>query len=243
MKIQTRHLVYCLISVFLIFGTGGCVYWRLLKLKKQFRHFERYVILDKTYGLSLTLKKPILLEQDIVWLFKGKPAIRAQSGRQTLFKYTFKKLYPVESPLEIDLAQIALSFLFQDNTLHKVRLPKTFSRYIEPELLTGSLRSVGRGTVDKQQRSVSATFQTKQHTDARIIPTRAEVERILGTPYNLTETSSSSTLFYQFHIHIKSNRHQDSRPNVQLWLTFSSMDNKIISAKASFNGLGASIRF
>ena len=243
MKIQKHRLGYCLLMITIFFGLSGCVYLRLLRLKKQFQQFERYVLIDNTYGLSMTFKEPILLEQDIVWLLKGKPAIKARSGRDSLFKYDFKKTYPDELLLETDLAQIALFFFFQDGKLYRVRFPKAFSRYIEPELLTGSLRSVGSGTVDKQQKSISATFPTNQHTTTRIIPSRSEVEHILGTPYRLIETPSATRLLYQYDIQIRSQQHQTTFPIVRLWLSFSSVDDKIISAKASFNGMVTSMNF
>ena len=243
MKTRMQRLGYYLVIVLIAFGLSGCVYLRLLKLKKQFRDFERYILLENTYGLAMIFKEPVLLAQDIVWLLRGKPAIEVRSGRNILFKYAFKKSYSDENFLESDVTQIALFFFFQDNKLYKVRFPKAFSRYLKPELLAGSLRSVGSGTLNKQRRSVSATFPTHHQTSDKIIPTQSEVEHILGIPYRLTETPSSNTLFYQYEIQVKPHKPQATIPIVRLWLSFSPIDDKIISAKASCNGMVTSIHF
>ncbi len=243
MKTRIQRFGYYLAIILIALGLSGCVYLRLLKLKKQFQHFERYVLLENTCGLSMTFKKPVLFAKDVAWLLDGKPAIRARSGRNTLFKYDFKKMYPDDQARETDVTQIALFFLFQEDKLYKVRFPKAFSRYIQPELLMGSLRSVGSGTVDKQQRSVSATFPTRQQHLDKIIPTQSEVEHILGTPYRLTETSSSTRLFYQYGVQVQPHELRGTLPIVRLWLSFSPGDHKIISAKVSLNGMVTAVHF
>lgn len=238
-----RRIVLFGCIVCMLLTASGCVYLRLLKLKKQFREFERYVQLDNTYGLSMIFKTPVLQKQDIIWLMKGEPPIQAHSGRYALLKYEFKKRSSGQNSYETDGVPVALILLFQAGKLYKVRFPQAFSRYLQPELLTGSLRSMGKGIVDKQQRSVSATLQTDQESHAVPIPIQSEIEHILGRPYRLTESVSHTMFYYEYELSLKRQASQRPLPTAQIWLYFDPENERLQTAKASFHGMTTSIQY
>ncbi|MCI5212309.1 MAG: hypothetical protein D3910_26790, partial [Candidatus Electrothrix sp. ATG2] len=62
-KLTKKTLVmFILISCSLTLS--GCVYLRLLKVKRQFKQFDKYVMVDKEDGLTFSFLKPILYEED-----------------------------------------------------------------------------------------------------------------------------------------------------------------------------------
>src|SRR4051812_2223438 len=51
-----------------LMGLSGCVYLRLLALKRQLGDFDRHFALQTTDGLRLTCLHPVLLNDDVRWL-------------------------------------------------------------------------------------------------------------------------------------------------------------------------------
>ena len=226
----------------------GCVYLRLLKVKRQLRDFERYVKIDERNGLTLLLNKPVLKEADVVWLLEGEAAIQARNGRYTLLKYDFKKHVQDSSSEGSIGAPIAVSLHFEDGKLYKLRFPREFSRHLKPALLQGSLQSMGKGSVSKQGKSVSATMQIGEHIGRQepqipLIPTKSEVKRILGSPSYLTEMASSDMFYYQYTIGITQEDTSEPLPMLRVWLHFSPEDDKLRVAKASFHGMSTTISY
>ncbi|MCP4403456.1 MAG: hypothetical protein GY801_39880 [bacterium] len=239
---HSRRILSAVLILVLASATTGCVYLRLLKLKSQLRRFERYVRIDESNGLALLLSEPVLKEEDIVWLLEGEAAIQARGGRYSLLKYDFVKHIQDASSGNATGVPIALNLHFEDGKLYKLRFPREFSKYLQPTLLKGSLQSMGKGSVDKQNKSVSATMQTDE-TQIPVIPTKSEIKNILGSPSGLTETASGDMLYYQYTIQIKQKEKTEQFPTLQMWLHFSPEDEKLRVAKASFHGMTTAIAF
>ena len=70
---------------------SGCVYLRLLKVKKQFKQFDKYVMVDKEDGLTFSFLQPILYADDIKWL--GLPPVfqKTESGTTT-WRHVLEKI-------------------------------------------------------------------------------------------------------------------------------------------------------
>ena len=249
-KLRSRKLsrtLAALLILVLMSTTTGCVYLRLLQLKNQFRHFERYVRIDERNGLTLFLNEPVLKERDVVWLLEGEAAIQAHSGRHSLLKYEFEKYTQDSSSKSAAGVPIAVNLHFQDGKLYKLRFPKEFSKYLQPALLEGSLQSMGKGEVDKKGKSISATMQTDVITERKaqepLIPTKNEIRRILGAPSHLTENATNDMFYYQYAIQIKRREKVEQLPMLRIWLHFSPEDEKLRVAKASFHGMTTAIAF
>ena len=249
-KIQTIYFRRGLAVLFILMlasTVSSCVYLRLLKLKSQLRHFERYVRIDESNGLTLLFSEPVLKEGDIVWLLEGEAAIQARSGRYVLLKYDFDKRMSSTSSEHVQGVPIAMNLHFRDGELYKLRFPRKFSKYLQPALLKGSLQSMGKGSVDKQNKSVSATMQSERHseqeTQTPIIPTKNEIKSILGPPSHVMETASNELFYYQYAIQIQQEDTSQQLPMLQVWLHFSPEDEKLRAAKASFHGMTTAIAF
>jgi len=87
-----RKLSVCLILLIMTTLLSGCVYYRLLKLKRQFEHFEDNFELEDKKGLTLVFKNPILYKKDIMWLLNNKPTkVLDENGNSWLYILTKKK--------------------------------------------------------------------------------------------------------------------------------------------------------
>ncbi len=232
-------IVLLAVAVFL----PGCVYLRLLKLQQQFEAFADYVSLDRINGLGLNFHRPVLLLQDVIWLMKGKAAIHARCGRYTIFKYEFPKQCADAAAAEADSLRVAVVMIFQDDKLVKIRFPEEFAKAIHPELIERSLRSMGRGKVNQDERTVSADVDAEDEAQSVVMPTQPEVEQILGAPYALTKNADENTLYYQYAVRLDSSSNQAAPPVVDVWFTFHAGTKSLKKARFTFHKLTAAINF
>lgn len=205
--------------------------------------------IDETDGLSMQLLEPILQEDDVIWLLEGEAAVQARSGRSSLLKYTFEKLFPANASESVQGVPLSITLHFQDGKLSQVRFPKSFSKHLKPALLKGSLQSMGEGHVDKQEKSLSSTLYvpdaraTPQEPQEPLLPTQREVENVLGTPSFAIKGASTNMLYYHYAIRIRQNNTGEQLPEFHVCLHFSRDDNKLTTAKASFHGMSTAIAF
>lgn len=240
---RRSYLLLCIGVSLLLFFSSGCVYLRLLKLQQQFGAFAKYVKIDTNYGISMAFMHPVLYDRDVAWLIKGEPAIQAHCGRYTVFKYDFPKHYTQPGTTEPTALRVAIIFVFRDEKLISVRLPKEFSRVIHPQLLESSLRSMGGGKVDKGKREVAGEVATDELKKSAPIPNKPDVEKILGMPYATTSEQHTNTLYYQYGVNLKPDANRSAAPVIEVWFSFSAKDDTLKKAKFSFNNLTAAIDF
>ena len=240
---RRSYVMLCIGGSFLLFFSSGCVYLRLLKLQQQFGAFAEYMKIDTNYGISMAFLHPVLYARDIAWLMKGEPAIQAHCGRYTVFKYEFPKQYTQPGTTEPEALRVALMFVFREEKLISVRLPKEFSRVIHPQLLESSLRSMGGGTVDKGKREIAGQVATDELKKSAPIPNKPDVEKILGVPYATIAEKNQNTLYYQYGVNLKADAKRAASPLIDVWFSFSAKDDTLKKAKFSFNNLTAAIDF
>ncbi len=230
------------VSLLLSFSSG-CVYLRLLKLQQQFGAFAEHVKIDTNYGISMAFMHPVLYDRDIAWLMKGEPAIQARCGRVTVFEYDFPKQYAQPGMAESQALKVAMLLVFQDDKLIRIRLPKDFSRVIHPQLLESSLRSMGKGNVNKGKREVAGEVATDELKKSAPIPNKPDVEHILGVPYDTIDLKNEMTLYYRYGVNLKADAKRAAAPIIEVWFSFNPDDDTLKKAKFSFNNLTAAIDF
>ena len=234
-----RRIGFFILLGALLLTLPGCVYVRLLKLKGQFGDLERYVRLEQVYGLALILREPILRVADVVWLLEAEPAARVRSGRHGLYQYVF------QNPATADGAgvTIAIFLSFRDGKLYKVRFSREFSTALHPELIAGALKSIGQGTVDRQRHTLAASVNPADHRKPLPVPSRTEIERILGTPAATTDAEGDVILHYQYTQTQTVAQASANAPRVAVWFYFRPGQELLRRAKISFHGMSAAINF
>ena len=64
-----RHCLLAAVALgALSLALGGCVYLRLLAIKRQLADFDRHFTLQQADGLRLICRDPVLLSQDFTWM-------------------------------------------------------------------------------------------------------------------------------------------------------------------------------
>jgi len=168
---------------------GGCVYLRLLELKHQFADFDRYFAVIETDGLTLTMKKPVLLVDDLAF-FDLAPESIAQLGAAMRWHLRWIKDYAAPGEHAADY-EVEADFTFVDGKLVRVHLPERIFSFVPKSLVLQALRSLGSASVDKLKRSARATLDLTPLTHADLL-------RFLGAPLDAHRNGSRLLLHYRY---------------------------------------------
>ncbi|MCI5142420.1 MAG: hypothetical protein D3909_12035, partial [Candidatus Electrothrix sp. ATG1] len=114
-------LIFILISCSVI--VSGCVYLRLFKVIRQFKQFDKYVMVDKEDGLTFSFLRPILYEDDIKWLGLS-PVSQNNTSGVTSWKHILEKEYNNQS--EQGNYDIVFNTRYQNEKLHSIYLSERY---------------------------------------------------------------------------------------------------------------------
>src|SRR5258707_9274464 len=100
---------------------GGCVYLRLLELKRQFEHFDRNFTLQTNDGLRITCLNPVLLTSDVRWMGL-KPETVKKLGLAEQWQVRWVKQVPA-GVTETTPFDIIVQVSFANDTPHPGAIP------------------------------------------------------------------------------------------------------------------------
>jgi hypothetical protein len=156
---------------------GGCVYLRLLEVKRQLAQFDQHFVLHTEEGLKLICQTPVLLTDDIRWL-GIRPETIKRLGRAEQWHVRWVKQLP---PGVTDKGTffIALDLTFADGKLTGIAIPETYFALLPKSFVIGVIKSLGGARVDKSHRSAEAAV-----ADAAALarPDLPGIDKVLGQP-------------------------------------------------------------
>ncbi|MSU23115.1 MAG: hypothetical protein EXS32_04745 [Opitutus sp.] len=198
MKSRSRRLVPALLLAACALVLGGCVYLRLLQLKRQLAEFDRYFETDLRDGLKLTFKEPVLLDGDIENFFKWKPESRQRAGAAERWHFRW-----VKDRVAADGAtppyELQVDLLFAEHQLTKIILPEPFFVFIPKRFVLAGLRSLGHASVDQAKRTARAAMQESGATDPGARPlTQASLSGLIGAPNEIKGDAIAPRWCYGF---------------------------------------------
>lgn len=173
---------------------GGCVYLRLLELKRQFAQFDRHFALHTSDGLRIVAQHPVLLTEDVRWLGLRPETIR-RLGQAEQWHIRWVKQLP---PGVIDKATfyVALDLTFANGKLTGIAIPESYFALLPKEFVIGMIRSLGGAQVDKSARRVEAAVDADAARLAR--PKLPTVDKILGVPTEEREEGRHTLQRYRY---------------------------------------------
>lgn len=240
---QYRNVLYIALVIGLLLTMTGCVFLRLLKVQRQLKDFDRYFQVEDQNELALICLEPVMLMKDITWLARAKPTIQTNSGAYVVWQYIFEKQYLMDTEKEGNF-EISQTMFFEDGKLRKITYPQKLTSVLKREFVTHSLRSMGKGNVNKQQRSLSAAWDDQKAPKSVKIPTKPDVEKVFGKPYAIMRPSDSElTFYYKYALRPNPTEKLDKPRIVRLWFTFCPHDETLQTFKAKFSGLTTKIEF
>lgn len=179
-----------LLLIALLFLVGGCVYLRLLDLKKQFARFDENFVLLPGDDFELRCLKPILTASDVRWIGAEPKTIRPwNTGEEWSIRWVKQAPPEAGETLIYDMEFIAR---FADDKLVEAAISKRYFAYFPKELFVNLLRSTGTAKVDKTDRQAESQTDTPPETP---LPNLKSIGGMLGAPTQKSTTKSGLLLY------------------------------------------------
>lgn len=173
---------------------SGCVYLRLLELKKQLGRFDEFFGVQTTDGLAIVCHEPVLRPADLRWI-GVKPERTRQLGHAEEWQVRWVKQLPpgIHEPIEYD---ITLNLGFADDRLTRVAIPEKYFAVMPKPFLVGVIRSLGRGRIDKAGRQIETAISPADIAAAR--PNLPDVDKLLGRPSEERQEGTTTIVRYRY---------------------------------------------
>lgn len=225
----TFKRVFAAVLVLLTLTLTGCVYLRLLQLKLQLRDFERNFDVQTAEGLTLTMKNPVLLDEDIEQFFHWRPETRKRIGSAERWEFRWVK-DNVPADGDRPPVELSLDLLFADHKLTKLHAPETFFVATVPKALAlSALHSLGGAKVDKAKRTAESTIGGNALAEAaseRFL-NQEGVKAALGEPVDVIPDEAKPKWHYGFHPASPQQRFGDTGV-VEVTFTFDARTHRVL---------------
>ena len=225
-----------ILLIFIVLSTG-CVYLRLLKVKRQLNDFENNFELNDQNGLKFVFKNPVLLSDDIIWLMKHDPLSREQSENGEIWVYVLEKQYSDDNADEVNY-DIPILFYMRDDKLVEMTFPERFLKNLSKPLLIKMLGSMGKSSISKSTRSAGTEFKGSNSDE---IPKKRYIISVLGKPYRDETTDHTETLTYLYNLKKSDVAVEDDQFELKMTFTFGDGNDSLEKAEYTFNGLTMSL--
>jgi len=192
-RLPSRLWLACTVACLALL-LGGCVYLRLLELKKQLGKFDQFFALQTADGVGIVCQEPVLTTGDVRWIGL-LPEQTKKLGRAEQWQVRWMKQLPlgIAEPGQFD---IVIDLGFADNRLTRVTIPERYFAVMPKDFLIGVIKSLGRGQVDKSQKTVEAAVSVTEVAAAR--PKLPSIDKLLGRPSEERVEGSNTILRYRY---------------------------------------------
>ena len=200
---------------------SGCVYLRLLELKKQIDRFEEFFGLQSADGLAIVCHTPVLRTGDVRWIGLKPENVKTLGSAEQWQVRWIKQLPPgVKEKTEYD---IVLELSFAHDRLTRVKIPERYFAVMPKHFLVGVIRSLGRGRIDKTQKKIDATISAAEIAAAR--PDLPSIDKLLGQPTAEWQEGPNTFVRYRY---VPST--QEARAGVfEMQLTFETKSGELLN--------------
>ncbi len=189
-----RAFAFILLAAALLLS--GCVYLRLLDLKKQFARFDENFTADTTDGVRIECLEPLLYTDDVRWLGVYPETIIAD-GVSEKWRVRWLKDPPPGEP-ETALYDVELEARFTDDRLTFVAIPERYFAFFPKELFVSLLRSTGGAKIDRSSRSADVENAPDPKAPEIKPPTLDSIGGMLGRPNERTTRDGLETFRYRY---------------------------------------------
>jgi hypothetical protein len=226
-----------IIILLFIVSSTGCVYLRLLAVKRQLNDFENNFELNDQNGLNLVFKNPVLLSDDIIWLMKNDPLSREQTDDGDIWVYVLEKQYLGANTDDVNY-DIPILFSVRGEKLVEMTFPERFLKNLSKPLLIKILGSMGKSEISKSTRTAGTEFKG---TNPDEIPKKRYIVSVLGKPYKDETTDHTETLTYVYDLKKSDAAKKVGRFDLKMTFSFRDDSDSLEKAEYNFNGLTMSL--
>lgn len=194
---------------------AGCVYLRLLDVKKQLKDFDANFALFGRPELVIRFKNPALYAKDARYLIGADPLTREPEASGEVWDYEFEMARKEPVPPTL-MEKLSLRLRINGKRLEEIRVPETFMLLFSRNVLMETLRQAADAEVLEMAKTARAKIRLSPHTDAEL-PSLDKTHWLLGDPLEVRQEGEGLlTLGYRYRI---IGAHRDVP--ILAWLTFS----------------------
>jgi hypothetical protein len=210
-----RHptVVRLLIAAVALVLFSGCVYLRLLQLKRQLAQFDENFVLVDSDDFDLRFRRPVLTGDDLRWLGAEPKVIQeTDTGAEWLIRWVKVPPAGANEPFEYDME---FHTRFAKDRLSEIVIPKRYFAYFSKDLFVNLLRSTGAAQVNKEKKQAEAQTETPPKAT---VPNLKDVKGMLGAPTQQSVVGSQTMYFYSYRLDLTKPAH----PPIEVTFTFDS---------------------
>jgi hypothetical protein len=176
----------------------GCVYLRLLEVKKQLQNFDEYFAISGRSELVIEFKKPVIRVKDTRFLIGAEPAQESREGEHRAH-YDFDWVGVSTATHHPPLGRLTLDLAFDKGKLTKIIVPETFMMLFPRNVIVYTLKQAKDADVFELKKLARAQIHLKPEVEAEL-PSRTKTEMLLGVPLELRDEDTLQTLVYRYTI-------------------------------------------
>ncbi len=178
---------------------SGCVYLRLLDVKRQLRDFDNHYAIEGDPDLEILCKTPVVLSKDVVYLIGAPPLTTEAKGDVFRWRYEFDRVLPEGDEEGAPMDRLSLSFDMRDGKVRRIIVPPSFMQLFSRQVLVETLRKAPEADVLQLRKTVVARNRLSDEADAQL-PTRERTLSLLGNPLGVENIDRLETLVYRYKI-------------------------------------------
>ncbi len=196
--IKSRFLPLFIVAACAALLLSGCVYLRLLELKKQFSQFDENFTVLPSEGLTLHCLHPVLQPDDVRWLGGApKTVTPGKKGESWVIRWVKE---PPPNLQEAFVYDMELDLHFVDGCLVDMSIPKRHLAYVSRDLIITMLRSTGKAKVDRSDRKAEVQTET---SPSAVLPNINTIKAMLGEPTRRPEPTDGLLIyFYRYRLDV-----------------------------------------
>jgi hypothetical protein len=205
--LRPGRLLQAILAATLILN--GCILERIFRVKDQLCEFEKKFKIEIAEGFRVVLLEPVMLDEDITWLAGAQPSERYYVGNELVMIYIAEKIgNPRNGHYDIP---VELRFVRRDQgyLLKEGYLGKNLTDILTDELLTQIMQSVCRSEKSLARQQITVDISSLQ---SDLLPSKADIVRILGPPNRRSEDEQHLTYDYQ----IRNNAARDAVAAIEI---------------------------
>jgi len=235
-----RWVVIVMLSVLL---TGCFYWWRAYQTYLQMDEFDKNFSINAGDDFSVYFKNPLLYSSDFIDLAKLQPSQIEKTAQGEVWHYQFRK---IDAKGAIIFPEIGFSVVLafnQDKRIVRCTFSSLFLQIAPPQFLELSIRSIGRGEINKITRQLKVDTDNVRKINAAL-PLKKTVINHLGRPLEIIDQQISDIYIYHFILETPAieSGYEERRLSV-IKLTFNKTSQEMTNMAGSFAGLKISINY
>ncbi|MBL8023062.1 MAG: hypothetical protein JNK54_02110 [Elusimicrobia bacterium] len=178
---------------------SGCVYLRLLEVKKQLQNFDTHFAIGGRSNLVIEFKKPVLRLKDTRFLVGAEPLFQTENNGEVLLHYEFNLVHRSSVPSPPPLNRLSLDLVSRDGRLAKIIVPEKFMLLFPRNVILETLKQAKDAEVFELKKMARGLIHLPPDIEAEL-PSHEKTLMLLGNPAVSVPENDLQVLSYRYAI-------------------------------------------